>query len=390
MDRYEHLRPFAETNAQLNMLDAMNNASTVPEAAEILGISVRNTFQMLKRLKKNAAARGVSPEHDMTHQTAEGFVVKGTSTLYGEEGDVRAQWVKTQQAPAQALNQIREAIVEAMEDYRGVYRPRKAPTSDTSDLLACYVMGDPHIGCYAHAEEAGENFDVKIAREDLLNATSRLVSVAPKTDHALIANLGDFFHADNRGNTTTRGTPVDVDTRWPQVLQAGCMLMVDLITLALTKHPRVSVVNCIGNHDDHTSVMLSAFLAAYFHAEPRVEVLPTTNKFHYLQHGKTLIACTHGDTIKLQSLSEIMASDQPEMWAQSQHRYWYTGHIHHTTRQELRGSVVESFRTLAAKDAWHMNSGYRSGRDMYCIVHDKEFGEVERHRCDIRRARANG
>ena len=390
MDRYEHLRPFAETDAQLNMLDAMNNASTVPEAAEILGISVRNTFQMLKRLKKNAAARGVSPEHDMTHQTAEGFVVKGTSTLYGEEGDVRAQWVKTQQAPAQALNQIREAIVEAMEDYRGVYRVRKAPTSDTSDLLACYVMGDPHIGCYAHAEEAGENFDVKIAREDLLNATSRLVSVAPKTDHALIANLGDFFHADNRGNTTTRGTPVDVDTRWPQVLQAGCMLMVDLITLALSKHPRVSVVNCIGNHDDHTSVMLSAFLAAYFHAEPRVEVLPTTNKFHYLQHGKTLIACTHGDTIKLQSLSEIMASDQPEMWAQSQHRYWYTGHIHHTTRQELRGSVVESFRTLAAKDAWHMNSGYRSGRDMYCIVHDKEFGEVERHRCDIRRARANG
>jgi hypothetical protein len=345
---------------------------------------------MLKRLKKNAAARGVSPEHDMTHQTAEGFVVKGTSTLYGEEGDVRAQWVKTQQAPSQALSQIREAIVEAMEDYRGVYRPRKAPTSDTGDLLACYVMGDPHIGAYAHAEEAGENFDVKIAREDLLNATSRLVSVAPKTDHALIANLGDFFHADNRGNTTTRGTPVDVDTRWPQVLQAGCMLMVDLITLALSKHPRVSVVNCIGNHDDHTSVMLSAFLAAYFHAEPRVEILPTTNKFHYFEHGKTLIACTHGDTIRLQALSEIMATDQPEMWAKSQHRYWYTGHIHHSTRQELRGSVVESFRTLAAKDAWHMNSGYRSGRDMYCIVHDKEFGEVERHRCDIRRARANG
>jgi hypothetical protein len=326
----------------------------------------------------------------MVHETAEGFVVKGTSTLYGESGDVKAQWVKTQQGPAETLSQIREAIADAMDGYKGVYRPRKAPKSDTDNLLACYVMGDPHIGAYAHAEEAGENFDVKIAREDLLNATSRLVSVAPKTDHALIANLGDFFHADNRGNTTTRGTPVDVDTRWPQVLQAGCMLMVDLITLALSKHPRVSVVNCIGNHDDHSSVMLSAFLAAYFHAEPRVEVLPTTNKFHYFEHGKTLIACTHGDTIKLQALSEIMATDQPEMWAKSQHRYWYTGHIHHTTRQELRGSVVESFRTLAAKDAWHMNSGYRSGRDMYCIVHDKEYGEVERHRCDIRRARDNG
>ena len=390
MNKYEYLRPFATTARQHELLDALLQAKSNAAAAKILGIAERKLYKGLARIKKEASLRGVAPDHDMVHETAEGFVVKGTSTLYGEEGDVKAQWVKTQQGPAEALSQIREAIAEAMEDYKGVYRPRKAPTSDTSDLLACYVMGDPHIGCYAHAEEAGENFDVKIAREDLLNATSRLVAVAPKTDHALIANLGDFFHADNRGNTTTRGTPVDVDTRWPQVLQAGCMLMVDLITLALTKHPRVSVVNCIGNHDDHTSVMLSAFLAAYFHAEPRVEVMPTTNKFHYFQHGKTLIACTHGDTIKLNALTEIMATDKPEMWAQSQHRYWYTGHIHHTTRQELRGSVVESFRTLAAKDAWHMNSGYRSGRDMFCIVHDKEYGEVERHRCDIRRARDNG
>lgn len=390
MDRYEYLRPYADTERQLEVLDALLESKSAGEAAKWLNVTERNVMKLLQRLKAQAAARGIAPDQDMTHETAEGFVVKGTSTLYGEDGDVRAQWVKTQQGPAQTLSQIRDAIAEAMDGYKGVYRPRKAPKSDTDDLLACYVMGDPHIGAYAHAEEAGENFDVKIAREDLLNATSRLVSVAPKTDHALIANLGDFFHADNRGNTTTRGTPVDVDTRWPQVLQAGCMLMVDLITLALSKHPRVSVVNCIGNHDDHSSVMLSAFLAAYFHAEPRVTVLPTTNKFHYFAHGKTLIACTHGDTIKLQALSEIMATDQPEMWARSQHRYWYTGHIHHTTRQELRGSVVESFRTLAAKDAWHMNSGYRSGRDMYCIVHDREYGEVERHRCDIRRARDNG
>ena len=390
MDRYEHLRPFAETERQLELLDALLVSDSTHKAAKELGISDRNLMRGLARLKKQAASRGVAPEHDMTHEAAEGFVVKGTSTLYGDEGDVKAQWVKTQIATEDRLSKIREAIGDAMADYRGRYRPRKAPDTGSSELLACYVLGDPHIGAYAWAQEAGENFDVKIAREDLLSATARLVKVAPKTDHALIANLGDFFHADNRGNTTTKGTPVDVDTRWPQVLQAGCMLMVDLITLALAKHPRVSVVNCIGNHDDHSSVMLSAFLGAYFHDEPRVEVLPTTNKFHYIQHGKTLIACTHGDTIKLNALSEIMATDEPTKWAESEHRYWYTGHIHHTTRQELRGCVVESFRTLAARDAWHTNSGYRSGRDMYCIVHDKEYGEVERHRCDIRRARSDG
>jgi len=49
--------------------------------------------------------------------------------------------------------------------------------------------------------------------------------------------------------------------------------------------------------------------------------------------------------------------------------------------------VVESFRTLAAKDAWQAAQGYRSGRDMYAIVLDAEHGEVERHRCDIRQVR---
>ena len=133
--------------------------------------------------------------------------------------------------------------------------------------------------------------------------------------------------------------------------------------------------------------MLSAFLGAYYRDEPRVEILPTANKFNYVQHGRVAIGFTHGDTVKLNTLSEIMATDKPDLWAATDHRYWFTGHIHHTTKQELRGSVVESFRTLASRDAWHTNSGYRSGRDMFCIVHDKQFGEVERYRCDIRRAR---
>jgi hypothetical protein len=389
MQKYEYLWQFAKTPRQFELLEYLLKSESIRDAAEDLGISERGIYRTLQKMTAEAAKAGVSPDRGVNHQVPDGFVVKGTSTLYDETtGEAKLQWVKTQSAVENRLEEIHQAIFEAMEEHKGVYRPRKAPKSESSDLMTAYVLGDPHIGCYAHAQEAGENFDVKIAREDLLAATSRLIRAAPKTDRALIANLGDFFHADNRGNTTSRGTSVDVDTRWPLVLQAGCMLMVDLITMSLSKHPSVTVLNCIGNHDDHSSVMLSAFLGAYFHEEERVEVLPTTNKFHYVQHGKTLIGATHGDTVKVNSLSEIMATDQPEMWANAQHRYWYTGHIHHKTKQELRGCVVESFRTLAARDAWHMNSGYRSGRDMYCIVHDKEYGEVERHRCDIRRARS--
>jgi hypothetical protein len=388
--KHSYLAPFARTEAEQELLDALDQCDGVMnQAIRILGKDARALKRRLATIKARAAEQGVAPDHDMVHEAPRPFVVKGTSTLYGDDGSVKVQWVKTQRDSEDRIQEMHDAIHEAMADFKGVYKPRKAPASDTDDLMACYVMGDPHIGCYAHAEEAGENFDVDIAREDLINATSRLVEVAPKTDRALIVNLGDFFHADNSSERTTRsGAKLDVDSRWHRVLQAGCMLMVDLITMALSKHPRVEVINCIGNHDDHSSVMLSAFLAAYFHKEPRVHIHSTVNKFNYIQHGKVLIGTTHGDTVKTAALSELMATDQPQLWAESEHRYWYTGHIHHSTRQELRGCIQESFRTMAASDAWHHNSGYRSGRDMYCIVQSKEFGEVERYRCDIRRARS--
>jgi hypothetical protein len=51
--------------------------------------------------------------------------------------------------------------------------------------------------------------------------------------------------------------------------------------------------------------------------------------------------------------------------------------------KEYRGGVVEYFRTLAARDAWHAGQGYRAGRDMRLIVMHKDYGEVERHRCDV-------
>lgn len=359
----------------------------VNKAATLLNINRRTLQTMAARLRDKAAIGGLSPAHGMTHPVPAPFAVSGVSTLYNAEGQISQQWVKSRLREDQAAQAMREAIEDFVADFRGTAKPVKAPARNTAGLLSIYPMGDPHIGMYAWAAEAGEDFDAEIARADLTAAAQRLVAVAPRSERALIVNLGDFFHADSLSQLTKSGNKLDVDTRWPRVLKLGCQLMVSLIELALRKHQTVEVVCSIGNHDDHSSVMLSAFLEAWFHAEPRVLVHPTASKFHYIEFGKNLIGITHGDTVKLTALGELMAADRPEAWGRAAHRYWYTGHIHHTSKTELRGVVVESFRTLAAKDAWHSAQGYRAGRDMYVIVLDAEHGEVERHRCDIRQVR---
>lgn len=390
MTDVEGLLPFCESDAQRRLIQAIVREGSIAKAGVALDINRRNVQRMLVLIRTNAARRGYAPESQMTRPVSPAHVAE-TSTMYDADGNVKLQWVKAKLSTSDAFQALQEAIQQAADEYRGVAKPVKAPARSDAELLTVYPMGDPHVGMYAWKDEAGEDFDCDIARQDLLSATSRLVQVAPGSERALIVNLGDFFHSDNNQNRTSRsGHALDVDTRWPRVLKVGCQIMIDLVGLALRKHQRVEVINAIGNHDDHSSVMLSAFMEAFFHKEPRVLIHAAGPKFHYVTHGRVLIGVTHGDTVKPAQLGGVMAADQGEAWGLAEHRHWLTGHIHHSSKLELPGCTVESFRTLASRDAWATAAGYRAGRDMVAIAYHREFGEVERYRCDIRMARSDG
>ena len=378
------LIPYCTTEHQRSLIGALVDAKGHrAKAAKQLGITERMVYKCLSRIKKQAAHQGYAPDHDMTHTAPDGFAVKGVSTLYDQDGEQRAQWVKTT-AESQRQEELRELIIEAFEDWRGKSRPGMAPKHSEDDLLTVYPMGDPHLGMFAWGKESGDDFDLKIGEDNLCEAVSRLVACSPKSKTAILLNLGDFFHSDTQDNRTLRsGHALDVDTRWSKVLRAGIRAMMTCIEAAARKHERVIVRNCIGNHDDHTSQMLSIALALFYENNDRIEIQDTPSRFWYYKFGKVLFGSTHGDMTKPQQLAGIMASDQADEWGKTKHRYWYTGHIHTQTLIEFPGVIWESFRTLAAKDAWTSGRGYRSGRDMYAIVHHKKHGEVERHRVDV-------
>ncbi len=131
----------------------------------------------------------------------------------------------------------------------------------------------------------------------------------------------------------------------------------------------------------------SSQMSKYFRNEERVTIDTLPSKFWYYTFGSVLIGSTHGDTAKPEKLPQIMAADRPEEWGKSEFRYWYTGHIHNKQSMEFPGVMWESFRTLAGKDAWHFGSGYRAGRDMSCIIHHKEYGEIGRNTASLKLVR---
>lgn len=371
------------TVRQAQFIDAINEAGSIRGAARKMAVTPNTLREAIASVKKKAAIQGFTPEDNQKFVQSP-LVLKGKSTLYGPEGEKKLEWVKTSLDREQATQAIIEWVNWLCEDARGLAPIIKPPAHRDSDLLAVYPMGDPHFGMYAWGKETGEPFDLVIAERDLRAAIDRLVACAPDAETALLLELGDFFHADNNtARTPQSGAQLDVDTRWQRVMQVGLRTMIYCIVRLLAKHKNVIVRIVKGNHDPHSSVALALALDAYFTNEKRVEIDLTPNVFWYYRHGKSLIGATHGDTCKPDVLPGVMASDQPEDWGKTEFRYFYHGHIHHDSVKEFPGCMIESFRTLAAKDAWHSSKGYRSGRDMKVIVHHKDFGEVERHRVDI-------
>jgi hypothetical protein len=208
----------------------------------------------------------------------------------------------------------------------------------------------------------------------------------PEAEIGLILNLGDFFHADSTDNQTTRGTRVDVDTRWSRMLEVGITLMIDCVHMALEKHKKVIVRNNPANHDWHTGQMLGLTLKYAFKNNKRVHIEDSQNPFYVNEFGNNMIISAHGHTVKPAKMQGVITNYFPEIWGRTEHRYCYLGHFHHEDRKEDNALVVEIFNTLASQDAWHYASGYRSKRNMKSIVLHKEFGEIERHTYAINRS----
>lgn len=327
------------------------------------------------------AVKGYSPEHHMTRRVPDPYIVKGTSQLYrrGEDAPV-LEWVKTT-IDADKHKEMMEAAYNAFFEELPKALPVKAPEETIGSLMAVYPVGDAHIGLRSwHLETQGEDWDLQIAERVQCGAMAALVEMAPATSKAVIVNLGDWFHADNMEGVTSRsGNRLDLDGRYAKMISVGIKVMRQCIESALKKHSVVRVVSAIGNHDDTGAMWLSVALKHAYENEPRVEIDDSPAAFHYFEHGKCLVGVHHGHSCKPERLPGVMAADQAQAWGRTEHRMWLLGHVHHQSVKEYAGCTVESFNTLAAKDAYAAFGGYRAKQNMKCLILHEEFGEVARH-----------
>lgn len=316
---------------------------------------------------------------DFEGTAPDGYKVKGRSTYYAADGSIKGEWVKTTIEQERQEQMLREAV-QGMVDAIPKAKALVGPTSTADNLLACYNVSDHHFGMLSWREETGDDYDLEIAEQLLVGAFDHLVKAAPPCKQALITLMGDLLHYDSFvPETPASRNTLDADGRYPKMVRAAVRSTRYLIKAALARHEAVHVIVERGNHDPASSIFLMEALENVYEGEPRVTIDTSPAKFHYYRFGANLIGIHHGDTVKMKDLPLLMAHDRAADWGETEHRFWWTGHVHHDATQEFPGVKCESFRVLAAKDAWHSEKGYRSKRDMKAIVLHREHGEVARH-----------
>jgi hypothetical protein len=329
------------------------------------------------------------PEETYAKPVPKGHEVKGISTLFGADGEVAAQWVKTRQAEV-SQDELIEAIEEHMARYRGGADQLCIPALDwsqsvSSELVNMFVWGDPHIGLLSHARETGKNFDLKIATADLRASALKLVSRAPVAREAIFLEVGDLWHAQDDKQTTPRGgNKLDVDGRKTKILEEGLSCTRYMIDVLLRTHDRVTIVIVPGNHDPDLAIITRIWLAAIYEGSNRVTILDNANPWMYHRYGQNLFLFNHGDKrVKPQELGEMMLADRPKDAGECTHRRAFTGHVHHKNVAEFRWGRWESFNSLCAPDFWHHSEGYRSERLVEAISFHKKYGERSRTRVTL-------
>lgn len=258
------------------------------------------------------------PERGPEFEVPNGHLVKGVSALVDADGRTIQRWIKTREGQLDPL-QLAEHIAATFAKFKSPSRPTNTPSNASDNLLTVNPLNDWHLNMLAWGKEVdGQNWDLKIAEDVLGNGAEDVISRSPASAICVLLGGGDLLHADTKRNETANGTRQDTDGRYQKGVEVLCRLLIRTTDAALRRHKHVIVRILPGNHDEHSSVAITYFLAAWYRNEPRVNVDVDPSLFFWHRFGSVLIGSTHGHTVPISKMPGIMAHRRAQDWGRDQ------------------------------------------------------------------------
>ena len=347
------------------------------------GRATATGWTTIKSRYVRAQSKGYQPKAQAlisgdTAAAGPGQALKGTSTLYGDDGKVKLQWVKNDRDIEQ-LFEMQRSVLKALCEELPALPKVDGPKHADADLATLYTLTDCHVGMLAWDRETGADWDLKIAEECLVGTLVRMIDAAPASAVGIVNQLGDFLHIDSlQPMTPTNHHILDADSRYQKMVEVAVRILRRVIEYALKKHAKVVVQMKEGNHDPAGSVWLRVMFAQLYEKNPRITIDMSPNPYTVHQHGRTLLGFYHGHLAKLTSLGELFSAQFREQWGQCPFVYIHTGHKHHVKEEERSGCKIIQHPTLAAPDAYAARGGWLSKRQATSMTYSAVHGEVSR------------
>lgn len=343
-------------------------------AAEALGMSSRNFERRLAKMRQSEARiQPIVPD---------GQVLRGVSTLVDVvdplSGEVRQQWIKTKCAPKteQEAEAIQAEVLSGFNDKIVRATPVKRKTKKViADMANLHVVTDYHLGMLAWDKEAGEDWDLDIAEQLLIDTMTYAVKRAPAAEQGILCQLGDFLHYDSFESVTPRSKHVlDSDSRPQKMIGVAIRVLKQTVEIMLQKYETVHVLMAEGNHDIIGSAWLRESFDVLYENEPRVTVETRPDPYYCFVWGDVALFFHHGHLKPPATVDVVFARKFREEYGAAKFAHAHLGHLHHEKKLETTLMKVEQHPTMAAADAHASRGGWMSDREMKVLTYHKKYG----------------
>lgn len=322
---------------------------------------------------KASVTRWVKRANQIIDDIAPNQFIKGTSTLYGAEGDVKQQWVKTDTDKERQAAALREAF-EGFSDKIPRAEPKPPPQICRANLLNLYVVTDLHVGM------RGDDWNIKKAEQVGMQYIDEAMQMSVDAHTGVFVFQGDIAHFDSMKPVTPANRHVlDADCNSRTMNRVIIRLIRYAIENLLEKHQHVHFVYCAGNHDEYTAVVQSEWVAAHYENDPRVSVDTSNSLYHAYEWGLTSLYFHHGHKRGIGDVHVAFTATFPEIFGRTKYRYGHIGHYHHKTSNETSLMETQIHQTLSGKDDYANEGAWHSNRGAKVMTYCKEKGEKDDH-----------
>jgi len=281
------------------------------------------------------------------------------------------------------LDGIRDRVSEDLERFSKDYAPPKLNISGSLStkekrMLEAAIV-DLHLAKMAWGVETGEDYSLQIAEDYFLDLIEKIIERVSHFDiEKVVLPFGnDFYHYDDSEGRTTKGTSMDVDSRWQKMFSRGVRLFIKAIDMFRQITPVVEVFRVPGNHDWTVSFYAIEYLNAWYKGAEDIFINTDPQSRKYVQYGENLIGFTHGSEISKSRLKGLMQAEVPKKWAESGYREWHLGHEHSEDVSEDMGVIIRKLPSITGKDSWHYEKGYTPYRRNQVFLWGKNAGDMD-------------